>query len=181
MWIRDGHGFIWICPYICACVLCALNFVIRISYADQICGIMRICAYLCVPVSQGGIGILNRIQEITNFHSSYNSVDQRSSRFRNPSEFTSLILKAHRSFSSGVPEPVMSVANMNSCFREFMWRGRYHSLDIDIWSLTLKSMLPFWSLSKIRKIWSTNTWTSIHSVGITKTNLSVLLSLLPQW
>ena len=52
---------------------------------------------------------------------------------------------------------------------------------IDVWSRTLKSMLPFWSLSKIRKIWSTNTCASIHSVGITKTFLSVLLSLLPQW
>ena len=166
----------------CACGLCALNFVIRISicrsnmrnHAD-----MRIFMRSCV--TEGNRNTRNRIQEITNFHSSYNSVDQRSSRFRNPSEFTSLILKAHRSFSSGVPEPVMSVANMNSCFREFMWRGRYHSLDIDIWSLTLKSMLPFWSLSKIRKIWSTNTCASIHSVGITKTFLSVLLSLLPQW
>ena len=130
---------------------------------------MRIFMRSCV--TEGNRNTRNRIQEITNFHSSYNSVDQRSSRFRNPSEFTSLILKAHRSFSSGVPEPVMSVANMNSCFREFMWRGWYHSLDIDIWSLTLKSMLPFWSLSKIRKIWSTNTCASIHSVGITKTFL----------
>ena len=108
----------------CACGLCALNFVIRISicrsnmrnHAD-----MRIFMRSCV--TEGNRNTRNRIQEITNFHSSYNSVDQRSSRFRNPSEFTSLILKAHRSFSSGVPEPVMSVANMNSCFREFMWRG----------------------------------------------------------
>ena len=96
----------------CACGLCALNFVIRISICRSN---MRNHADMRSCVTEGNRNTRNRIQEITNFHSSYNSVDQRSSRFRNPSEFTSLILKAHRSFSSGVPEPVMSVANMNSC------------------------------------------------------------------
>ena len=161
---------------------CHPHIHMQIKYAES-CGYADMRIFMRSCVTEGNLNTRNRIQEITNFHSSYNSVDQRSSRFRNPSEFTSLILKAHRSFSSGVPEPVMSVANMNSCFREFMWRGsipflRYRYLS---WSLTLKSMLPFWSLSKIRKIWSTNTCASIHSVGITKTFLSVLLSLLPQW
>ena len=39
-----------------------------------------------------------------------------SMEYVSPELSLSYILKAHRSFSSGVPEPVMSVANMNSCF-----------------------------------------------------------------
>ena len=37
-------------------------------------------------------------------------------KYVSPELSLSYILKAHRSFSSGVPEPVMSVASMNSCF-----------------------------------------------------------------
>ena len=39
-----------------------------------------------------------------------------SSYWFSPELSLSYILKAHRSFSSGVPWPVMSVASMNSCF-----------------------------------------------------------------
>ena len=168
----------------CACGLCALNFVIRISicrsnmwnHAD-----MRIFMRSCV--TEGNRNTRNRIQEITNFHSSYNSVDQRSSRFRNPSEFTSLILKAHRSFSSGVPEPVMSVANMNSCIREFMWWGSMPFLTY--WYLIshpeVNAAILVFVKDPENLVDKHLRSASIHSVGITTTFLSVLLSPLPQW